>query len=137
MSRNHTEYHVLKRDDENFLDSVRTCKTFDRARRVLAVTGADEITKWKVTPSGVALTTAYPVKQRRDSLKKLYRKHNRREADKKKQVARKQRKEKEREALFAATLELIDRTFVNIVRLLMRLQSKPWEFCNSYAEVTE
>jgi len=70
MSRNHTEYHVLKRDDENFLDSVRACKTFDRAKRVLAATGADEIAKWRVTPSGVALTTAYPVKQRRDSLKK-------------------------------------------------------------------
>lgn len=135
MSRNHTEYHVLKRDDENFLDSVRTCKTFDRAKRVLSVTGADEIAKWRVTPSGVALTTAYPVKQRRDSLKKLYRKHNRREADKKKQVARKQRKE--REALFAAMRDLFDRTFVNIGRVLKRLQSKLWEFCNSYADVTE
>ena len=43
MSRNHTEYHILKRDDEGFLDSVRTCKTFGRAKRVLAATVADEI----------------------------------------------------------------------------------------------
>ena len=93
MSRNHTEYHVLKRDDENFLDSVRTCKTFDRAKRVLAVTGADEIAKWGVTPSGAALTTAYPVKQRRDSLKKLYRKHKRREADEKKRIERIKKRE--------------------------------------------
>jgi alanyl-tRNA synthetase len=93
MSRNYTEYHVLKRDDEGFLDSVRMCKTFDRAKRVLAVTGADAIAKWRLTPSGAALTTAYPVKQRRDSLKKLYRKHARREADAKKRIEQIKRRE--------------------------------------------
>lgn len=98
MSRNHTEYHVLKLDDEGYLEPVRMCKTLDRAKRVYAAKGAERVDKWRATPSKCYLRMVYPEKQLNPgTLKRLYRKLRRRQADAKKREER----EKLRRRFFA------------------------------------
>ena len=94
MSRNHTEYYVLKLDDEGYLEPVRMCKTLDRAKRVYAAKGAERVDKWRATPSMCYLRMAYPEKQLNPgTLKRLYRKLRRREADEKKRIERIKKRE--------------------------------------------
>jgi len=130
MSRNHTEYYVLKLDDEGYLEPVRMCKTLDRAKRVYAAKGAERVDKWRATPSKCYLRMAYPEKQLNPgTLKRLYRKLRRREEDAKKRVARNQRKE--RVARWVAIKRSFDRAYGNIARASRKIQRKLWAFWNS------
>ena len=97
MSRNHTEYHLVKRDECGYWDCLRTVRTFDQARRAFAVTGAERIDRWRRTPSKCGLQEVYPERERVQPLRRVVRKHYRREADVKKRMER----EKLRRRFFA------------------------------------
>ena len=88
MSRNHTEYHLVKRDECGYWDCLRTVRTFDRAKRVFAVTGAERIDKWRCTPSKSSLQEVYPGRERVQPLRRVIHKYYRREADAKKRAER-------------------------------------------------
>lgn len=81
MSRNHTQYHLVIRDECGYWDCLRTVRTFDQARRAFAVTGAERIDKWRCTPSKSSFQEVYPGKERVQPLRRVVRKHYRREAD--------------------------------------------------------
>jgi len=93
MSRNHTQYHLVIRDEWGYWNCIRTVRTFDQARRAFAVTGAERIDKWRCTPSKSSLKEVYPGKERVQPLRRVVRKHNRREADKKKRIERIKKRE--------------------------------------------
>ena len=112
MSRNHTEYHLVKRDECGYWDCLRTVRTFDQARRAFAVTGAERIDKWRCTPSKSSLQEVYPGRERVQPLRRVVRKHYRREADAKKRMERNQRKE--RVARWVAIKRSFDRAYGNI-----------------------
>lgn len=99
MSRNHTEYHLVKRDECGYWDCLRTVRTFDQARRAFAVTGAERIDRWRCTPSKSSLQEVYPGRERVQPLRRVIHKYYRREADAKRREERiKKRKAAERVA---------------------------------------
>ena len=97
MSRNHTEYHLVKRDECGYWDCLRTVRTLDQARRAFAVTGSERIYKWRCTPSKSSLQEVYPGRERVQPLRRVIHKYYRREADARKRMER----EKLRRRFFA------------------------------------
>ena len=61
------------------------------------MTGAERIDKWRCTPSKCSLQEVYPERERVQPLRRVVRKHNRREADARKRMER----EKLRRRFFA------------------------------------
>ena len=93
MSRNHTEYHLVKRDECGYWDCLRTVRTLDQARRAFAVTGSERIYKWRCTPSKSSLQEVYPGRERVQPLRRVIHKYYRREADAKKRKERIKKRE--------------------------------------------
>lgn len=88
MSRNHTQYHLVIRDECGYWDCLRTVRTLDQARRAFAVTGEERIDKWRCTPSKSSLQEVYPGRERVQPLRRVVRKHYRQKADAKKREER-------------------------------------------------
>lgn len=79
MSRNCTEYHVLMRNGD--YDPVKTCRTLKQAMSVVAAMGAEQVYKWKSTPSKKSMRIWHPMKPRVQTISQIIRKKARLEAD--------------------------------------------------------